>query len=95
MTRTHWLIIAINILAVGVIGTLAYVFGGGFTSGHFPPDTPVRIMRLVPDPDPATVKSASVAQVTHAAERPQAPAVEPMAERWSVDARGTLRLHDH
>jgi hypothetical protein len=95
MTRTHWLIVAVNILAVGVIFVLAHVLGGGFTSGHFPPNTPVRIMRLVPDPEPVATRTANAVSVAHATGVEAASAIEPMAERWSVDSRGTVRMHDH
>lgn len=95
MTRNHWLIVAANLLAVGVIFVLAHVFGGGFTSGHFPPNAPVHIMRLVPDPEPPAIQSAGVPPVAQTARFERTQPVEPMAERWSVDSRGTMHVHDH
>ena len=95
--RGLWVIIGVNVLAVTTIGALAYGFGGGFTSGTFPPDTPVVMMRLVP----VETLPARPRQVNHGApprHRPEVPAeyrvVEPAIERWEAGTDGRLRLQD-
>ena len=95
--RGLWIVIGVNILAVTTIGALAYGFGGGFTSGTFPPDTPVVMMRLVPVETPS-VRSRQVIPGAISRPRPDVPAeyraVEPAIERWETGTDGRLRLRD-
>ena len=97
MMRALWIIIGLNILAVAAIGTLAYGFGGGFTSGTFPPDTPVVMMRLVPVEATSTAPSRASSGAT-AGSKPEVPAeyrsVEPAVERWETGADGRLRFRE-
>jgi len=95
--RGLWVVIGVNVLAVILIGTLAYGFGGGFTAGRFPPDTPVVVMRLVPVKNlPARAARSVPAPASRT--RPELPAeyraVEPAIERWETGADGRVRLRD-
>lgn len=95
--RGLWVVIGVNILAVTVLGILAYRFGGGFTSGTFPPDTPVVVMRLVPVENPTGRPRQTGSPPANPA-RPELPAeyrtVEPALDRWETGADGRVRLRD-
>jgi hypothetical protein len=87
-------VIALNLIAAVLIWYLAYVIGGGFESGVFPPDQRVYELRLVPLQSRPTAVAARPAPrpriETPTTEYPVDPAVRP----WEYLPDGSVRFLD-